>query len=166
MKKKILGFLVLLLIVVGAACGFVFYNYHVVQDEKGIHLLAKDKPGLNVEIVDTRDWNAGDWLKNSEISKGLAKLRWDDFKNEAQESWDKLSGSIEDAFEELKADDSWSDEVAEGWEDLKRSTKQKYEKLEESWRDGDLDREAFNRKMEELRKWAEDEVAELRKRLS
>jgi hypothetical protein len=165
MKKLFFMFLMLIL-VVGLAAGYVFYAYHVVQDDKGIHLLKKKEAELNLEIVDTRDWKVTDWLKNSEISKGMAQLRWENFREEAENSWNKLKDSISETFDSARGDDSWSDDLSEEWDDLQKSAKQKYEDLRDDYKDGKLDREAFDRKIDDLRNWAERQMEELQERLS
>lgn len=165
--KKFSLFLFLVVALLGTATiGYVFYAYHVVQDEQGIHFLKKDKAELQIEIVDTRDWKVTDWLKNSDISKGMTKLRWENFRNEAEATWSNLRDSVSEAFEDVQAEDTWSEDIAEEWRDIEASMAAKYEDLKDAWKDGKLDREAFDSKVEDLRKWAERQVEELQDRLS
>lgn len=156
--------MLLLLLVLGTT--YTFYAYHVVQDEDGIHLLKKKNAEINFEIVDTRDWNMGDWLKNSEITKGLAEIRWENFRESAKEQWNELSESIEETFKDIKGEDSWTDDLGKEWQDLRDSVSEKYKELETGMQNGSIDRKAFDEKVAELRRWAERQMGELQDRLT
>ena len=162
MKKLLKLFFVLTLIFV-CVLAYILYAYHIVRDSNGYHLLAKDKPGFSTEVVDTRDWNALDWLKNAEISKGLAKLRWEDLRNKAEETLDQFRESVSETSESIDFE-SWSDQGREQWEIFSDAAAKKYDQLRKQMDDNGMDQATFDKKMKELRKWADHEISQLKKR--
>lgn len=144
---------------------FVLGNYYLVRTEDGFHLIGKEGFSLEETVVDTRDWSPVDWLKNKEISMGLTKVKWEEFKGKAAKRWENFSKNLEKELNDLDLDDT-SDKAKKKIDDVRKATRRKYEELVKRLEKEEITWENFQKKMDELNKWAAAEIEKIKKKLN
>ncbi|CAM2007159.1 hypothetical protein [Acanthopleuribacter pedis] len=159
MIKLAVRLAVLMTLLVGTAVFLLAYQ--VIQTDSGFHIVQKDDWGFDKTWVDTRDWNAVDYLKNTDISKKLAKIEWEKFGDRAQAQWQKLQKTMDEAFEGQDMDDL-SAKAKEKLADLRHAAQKKYDKLEKQFQNGDFSWESFQKKVAELEAWLDKQIEKLR----
>ena len=150
---------IILVLVLGV--GYFLAAYRIIQTKSGLHIVEKDEMGFEDFVVDTREWNPMDYLKNPEISKTLAKIEWEKFGDRARNEWKRIKTRID---ESMKSQDGepWSDKAQERLEQLRKEAEKRYETLEKKWKNGDFSFEAFQKRIAELERWLDKKVAEIR----
>lgn len=156
-----LAFRLAVMMILLAGVGFFLLAYQVIQTDSGFHVVKKDNWGWDQTWVDTRDWNAVDYLKNAGISKKLAQIEWDKFGDRAQQQWQKLQKKMDEAFEGRDMDDL-SSKAQKKLADLRASAQKKYDALEKQFQNGDFSWEAFQKKIAQLEAWLNKQIEGIR----
>ena len=156
--------LVLLLLVFAGGI-YLLMAFSIVRTDDGYHLIRKKDFKFSTKVVDTRDWSALDYLKNQEVGKEIAKIKWGKFKDKATEYWNDFSHSLEDFSKDYNIDKE-TDAVKRQFEKLRRDAKKRYEALSDKLKSGEIDFKQFNQKVEELRDWLTDEFEDIKSRFN
>lgn len=165
MFKTLFRFSFVLFLLVLLAFGWFLGQYKIVRTDDGYHAIRNEKWGFSTAVVDTRDWNLGDYWKNSHISSELARIKFEKLKGQLSERWDDISQDIE-AFSKKHDLDQTSAQARERMAWLKEETKKKYENLLEQMEKGDLNMAAFKKKVEQLGTWADNQVRQIKRELT
>lgn len=144
-----------------AGLGIFLLSYQVIQTDSGLHIVQKDEWGFDKAWVDTRDWGAMDYLKNTDITQKLAKIEWDKFGDRARDRWQQLQKKIDAAFENDDQTDL-SSRAREKLADLRQAAEKKYQQLEKQFQNGDFSWEAFQKKLAELETWLNQQIEAVR----
>lgn len=138
-------------------------NYHLVRTADGYHLIEKKSFGFGEMMVDTRDWTPMDWLKNKNISLGLASEKWQKFKGKVSDGWNDFSDDLEDQIDKLDLEDT-SEDVKKKLTQLRKASKEKYDDLSKKLEKQEIDWDTFTKKLDELNAWTRKEVEKIQKR--
>ncbi len=151
--------LVILVLAIGGLLYFLA-AYQVVRTEKGYAVWEKKDWEFSVPVLDTRDWNIADYIREGRISEAIPDIDLNKIKDFAKKSWRDVSRHWEDL--DLK---QASDQAQEGLQDLKREAKEKYDQLVEKWEKGEINGEQFQQKLEDLHAWTKQKIKELQAKL-
>ena len=150
---------------VAAVGAFVYGSYYIVRTTNGYQLIEKKAFAFSGTMQDTREWSPMDYLKNPDVTKGLAKEKWSKLKETFSEGWSQFSDGFEKQVAKLEAD-SWPDKAKEELKDLRKAIRKKYDALLEKLEKQDLSKEAFEKKVKELNEWSDRELEKLRKKFA
>jgi len=164
MKKVII---VLIVIVMLGAVGF-FWFYHLVQTKDGFQVVAKKKASFTDSYLDTRDWNALDYLKYPHISRALATDAWNDvtsdikkvlndFQTKADNSIEKLAQSLQKSEQAQKEIELLTQSFNKEWSALQ-------DKINQTKDSGKLKK--LEKDAEKLMQWFRKEMAAIEQKFS
>lgn len=148
-------------LVVGSV--YVMGSYQIVRTDEGYEFVEKKSFKLGKVVVDTRDWGPTEWFTNRELLADVTRKKFKHVEKKVSENWSSFSGKLEKQIDDLKLDKK-SKKVEKQLEALRHKTKQKFEQLDRQREKKEITWEGFTERMEELKKWTENEIREIKKR--
>ena len=135
--------------------------FQLVRTEDGYHLVRKENFVVSFPVVDTRDWDMGDWLENADIGKALADIKLESLQQEAKKGWQRFTKEMDSWLAEVQSDIDTGSAKKE-LERLKNEARKRYEELVGRLEKGTIDRAAFDEKVSELEDWFKKKLLELK----
>jgi len=142
---------------------YFFLAYQVVRMKDGIHVVKKDELKFTTPLLDTRDWNIGDYVKHPEIAKKLGSLKIDKLTDTLSEGWQEFTQSVDKWVKDFDKE-KLSETARKDWDQVEKAIKEKFNDLNRQYKNGDINLDGFKAKLAQLRDWADQQWTPFREK--
>lgn len=153
----------LMLLVIGSL--YVMGSYQVVRTKEGHEFVERESFKLGETYVDTREWGPIEWIKHPDLLAALTRKKLKKVEKSLSENWSSFTTKFEAQVDDFDLDKK-SDKVAKQLDQVRHKAKQKYDALGRQLAKKEITWDGFEKRMDELKKWTEHEISEIKKRAS